>query len=385
MKFSTPIHIVSAKRTPIGRLGGALESLTAVDLAVLAGNAALGVTSPEAVDAVIFGQVLQAGVGMNLARQVALRANCKQETPGWTVNMVCGSGLQAVAMGAREISLGEAGVVLAGGSESMSQAPHYAFLRRPNKFGDATLKDAIVHDGLTDPLHDIIMGETAERIGDKYGIPRQDQDAFALESHRRAVAASEKFAREIVPVQAGKVEVSKDEAPRADSTLEKLGTLKTAFRKDGTVTPGNASGLNDGAAAVLLASESALAERGLLSRARIVGAAATGCDPLLMGLGPVAAINKLCGEIGWKAEEVDAVEINEAFAVQTLGCACELNLDLKKLNQRGGGIALGHPIGASGTRVLVTLLHLMEDEGYTRGIASLCIGGGQGIALAIER
>jgi acetyl-CoA C-acetyltransferase len=236
-------------------------------------------------------------------------------------------------------------------------------------------------DGLSDPLLKIGMGETAERIADKHGITRQQQDEFSVLSQSRVAANRDRFIREIVPV----AEVASDEHPRADTTLESLAKLKPAFRKDGTVTPGNSSGINDGAAMVLLASEAAMQKHGLQSRARIMATAAVGCDPAVMGLGPVGAIRKLCAITGWKLEEVDTIEINEAFAVQTLGCARELSLDLTKLNQRGGAIALGHPIGASGARVLVTLLHLMEDKGYKRGIASLCIGGGMGIAMALER
>jgi acetyl-CoA C-acetyltransferase len=249
------------------------------------------------------------------------------------------------------------------------------------KLGDLTMQDALFIDGLSDPLLKIGMGETAERIADKHGITRQEQDAFAALSQSRAAASHAAFDREIITV----ADVTSDEHPRADATIESLAKLKPSFRKDGTVTPGNSSGINDGAAMVLLASEEALQTHGLKSRARIIATAAVGCDPALMGLGPVGAIQKLCAITGWKLEEVEAIEINEAFAVQTLGCARELSLDPDKLNQRGGAVALGHPIGASGARVLVTLLHLMEDKGYTRGIASLCIGGGMGIAMAVER
>jgi acetyl-CoA C-acetyltransferase len=385
MKLPTPVHIVNAKRTPIGKLGGALSTLSAVGLATDVTREVLAPLDATKVKSVIFGQVLQAGVGMNLARQVALGTGCGQSTPAFTVNMVCGSGLQAVALAAREIASGERSVVLAGGAESMSNAPHYARLRGGKKFGDATLEDAILRDGLTDPLHGVLMGETAERVAEKHSISREEQDAFAIESHRRAVAARGEFVREIAPIQAGKVLVSQDESPRADTSLEKLSTLQPAFRENGTVTAGNSSGINDGAAAVLLASEEALHENELIARARIVASCVVGCEPLLMGLGPIGAIRHLCEETGWDLRDVDVFEVNEAFAAQAIAVARELGIDAEKLNQRGGAIALGHPIGCSGARVLVTLLHILEDYDLKRGIASLCIGGGMGIAMAIER
>jgi acetyl-CoA C-acetyltransferase len=386
VKLPTPVHIVNAKRTPIGKLGGALSTLSAVDLATHVAGEVLEPLAASKVKSVIFGQVLQAGVGMNLARQVALRAGCTQSTPAFTVNMVCGSGLQAVALAAREIANGERSVVLAGGAESMSNAPHYARLRNGVKFGDATLEDAILRDGLTDPLHDVLMGETAERVAEKYSISREEQDAFALESHRRAVAAQEEFAREIVPIQIIKeVLVTRDEAPRAETSLEKLSTLRPVFRESGSVTAGNSSGINDGAAAVLLASAEAVRENALASRARIIASCVIGCEPLLMGLGPIAAIHHLCEETGWGLADVDAIELNEAFAAQAIAVARELKIDGEKLNRRGGAIALGHPIGCSGARVLVTLLHILEDYNLRRGTAALCVGGGMGIAMAIER
>lgn len=385
MKFSTPIYVVAARRSPIGRLGGALSTLSAVELATQVARDTLSILPDKsAVGSVIFGHVLQAGCGMNLARQVALNCELPQSTPAFTVNMVCGSGLQAIAQGAREIALGEAEIVLAGGAESMSNAPHLLVLRNGKKFGDANLLDSILSDGLTDPIHKVAMGETAELLAAKYEISREDQDAFALQSQQRAVASAGKFEREIVAIQTAKNLVSHDEHPRADTTLEKLSALRPAFRKDGTVTAGNASGLNDGAACVLLASESAVRKYNLQPLARLVGATTVGCDPLLMGIGPVGAIRQLETEIGWGASEADAIEINEAFAAQSLACARELKIDAAKLNQRGGSIALGHPIGASGARVFVTLLHLLEDENLARGIASLCIGGGMGIAAGIE-
>ena len=335
---------------------------------------------------IILGQVLQAGSGMNVARQAGLKLGIPQTVPAFTVNMACGSSLKATALGAAAIASGESDLVLAGGVESMSRAPHYATdVRWGKKLGDAAMLDAILVDGLTDPTLKIGMGETAERIADRHGITRAEQDAFAARSQGRTSANRDAFAREIVAVTGRDGAITQDEHPRADTTIETLAKLMPAFRKDGTVTAGNASGINDGAAMVLLASDDAVRAHGFTSRARIVASIAVGCDPAVMGLGPVAAIRKLCDITGWELGDVDAIEINEAFAAQVLGCVKELGADIEKLNQRGGAIALGHPIGASGARVLVTLLHLMEDKSLRRGIASLCIGGGMGIAMALER
>ena len=382
----TPVHIIAAKRSAIGRFGGGLKSLSAADLASAVADAVVTENLRQHIGQIILGQVLQAGSGMNVARQVGLKVGLPQHVPAFTVNMACGSSLKAAALGASAIASGESDLVLAGGVECMSRAPHYATdVRWGKKLGDAALLDAILVDGLTDPSLKIGMGETAERIADKHGITRAEQDAFAARSQSRAAASREAFAREIVAVTGRDGTITTDEHPRADTTIESLAKLTPTFRTDGTVTAGNASGINDGAAMVLLASDKAVQEHKLQSRARIVASAAVGCDPAVMGLGPVGAIRKLCAITGWNLGEVDAIEINEAFAVQTLGCARELGLDMEKLNQRSGAIALGHPIGASGARVLVTLLHLMEDKNYQRGIASLCIGGGMGIAMAVER
>ena len=380
------VHIIEAKRSPIGRFGGGLKSLSAADLACAVANAVVPETLRAHIGQVILGQVLQAGSGMNVARQAGLKLGIPQHVPAFTVNMACGSSLKAVALGASAIASGENDLVLAGGVESMSRAPHYATdLRWGKKLGDAAMADAILVDGLTDPTLKIGMGETAERIADKHGITRAEQDAFALRSQSRVCANRDSFAREIIPVSGRDGIIVQDEHPRADTTAEGLAKLTPAFRMDGAVTAGNASGINDGAAMVLLASDDAVRAHGLKSRAYIVASAAVGCDPAVMGLGPVVAIRRLCEITGWNLADVDAIEINEAFAVQVLGCVKELGADMKKLNQRGGAIALGHPIGASGARVLVTLLHLMEDRGFKRGIASLCIGGGMGIAMAVER
>lgn len=386
MKYSQPIYLVDARRSPIGRFGGGLKSLTPTDLALQVAEAIVTAPLKPAVDQVILGQVLQAGSGMNVARQVGVRLGLPQATPAFTVNMACASGLKSVALAAESIAAGEASLVLAGGVESMSRAPHYAMdLRWGKKFGDGALVDAMVADGLSDPVLKLGMGETAERIADLLKISRDEQDRFALASQQRAVANRAAFQREIVPFKTRESDVTNDEHPRADTTLEKLAQLKPAFRPNGTVTPGNSSGINDGAALLLVAGEAAAKRHGLRPRARIVGATTVGCDPAMMGLGPVGAIRKLCDETGWQLDDVDAVEINEAFAAQTLGCSKELRLDLAKLNRRGGAIALGHPVGCSGARVLVTLLHILEDLKLRRGIASLCVGGGMGIAMAIER
>jgi acetyl-CoA C-acetyltransferase len=382
----TPVHLITAKRSAIGRFGGGFKSLPAADLAHAVASAVVPEDLRPHIEQVILGQVLQAGSGMNVARQTGWKLGLPETTPAYTVNMACGSSLKAVALGADAIRLGECGLVLAGGVEVMSRAPHYALDSRwGKKLGPITLQDALFLDGLTDAMLGIGMGETAERIADQLGITRAEQDAFAARSQSLAAAHRAAFAREIIPVTGPDGIISEDEHPRADTTIETLAKLKPAFRKDGSVTAGNASGINDGAACVLLASDEAVAKHQLTSRARIVASAAVGCDPALMGLGPVGAIRSVCDRAGWHLEEVDAIEINEAFAVQTLGCARLLSLDVQRLNPRGGAIALGHPIGASGARVLVSLLHHMEDHGLKRGIASLCIGGGMGIAMAIER
>ncbi|MFA6564137.1 MAG: thiolase family protein [Verrucomicrobiia bacterium] len=386
MKYTQPIYLVDARRSPIGRFGGGLKSLTPADLALHVSEAIVATPLKPAIDQVILGQVLQAGSGMNVARQVGVRLDLPHATPAFTVNMACASGLKSVALAAHSIAMGDASLVLAGGVESMSRAPHYAMdLRWGKKLGDGALVDAMFADGLSDPVLKLGMGETAERIADLLKISREEQDRFALASQQRAVANRAAFQREIVPFKTREGEVTADEHPRADTTLEKLAQLKPAFRPNGTVTPGNTSGINDGAALLLVAGEAAAKRHGLRPRARIVVATAVGCDPATMGLGPVGAIRKLCDETGWHLDAVDAVEINEAFAAQTLGCAKELRLDLAKLNRRGGAIALGHPVGCSGARVLVTLLHILEDMKLRRGIASLCVGGGMGIAIAIER
>jgi acetyl-CoA C-acetyltransferase len=381
-----PVYIIEAKRSAIGRFGGGLKSLSAAELASVVADAVIAEGLRGDIGQIILGQVIQAGSGMNVARQVGLKLGIPQHVPAFTVNMACGSSLKAVALGASAIASGESDLVLAGGVESMSRSPHYVMdVRWGKKLGDVVMHDAILVDGLSDPTLEIGMGETAERIADKHRITREEQDIFAAQSQSRAAASRGAFAREIIAVKGRDGVITNDEHPRAETTVESLAKLAPAFRKDGTVTAGNASGINDGAAMVLLASGEAAQKHSLKPRARIVASVAVGCDPALMGLGPVGAIRKLCSITGWSLTDIDAIEINEAFAVQTLGCVRELGIDIGKLNQRGGAIALGHPIGASGARVLVTLLHLMEAKDCRRGIASLCIGGGMGIAMAVER
>ena len=384
MKYKESIYLVAARRSPIGRFGGGLKALSAVDIARQVTAATLDASMIEATELVVAGHVLQAAAGMNPARQLALAAGVRREVPAFTVNIVCGSGLQAVAEIAAAIELGEISAGLAVGMESMSQAPFYSTSQRWGaKYGDTTLRDAVASDGLTDPTLQIPMGETAERIAESLGVSRADQDAYAAESHRRAAAAS--FESEIVPIKAREGLIERDEHLRPDTTAEKLAALKPAFRKDGSVTAGNSSGLNDGAAVLFLASGAAVAKHGWKTLARITGSTICGCDPALMGLGPVEAVKRLLREIGWTVAEVDTFELNEAFAAQALGCIRQLGLDPKKVNPRGGAIALGHPIGCSGARVLTSLVHDLQARNLRRGIATLCIGGGMGVALAVER
>jgi acetyl-CoA C-acetyltransferase len=386
MIFPRPIHILAAQRSPIGRFGGAFQEVSAVTLAAEVAQAVLLPCGGLVPDQVIVGQALPAGTGMNLARQLVMHLKLKPSVPGFTVSMACGSGLQSVVLAASAIGAGDAQVVLSGGAENMSRAPFLDVSSRWQKKAEpAMLTDSIQCDGLSDPYLNIGMGETAERIADRFKINRHEQDSFALFSQQRAGEASGDFKREIVAITTGQGRCERDEHPRSGITLEKLATLKPAFREKGTVTAGNSSGINDGSALVLLASAEAMKRHALSSRARVVGAQSIGCDPSMMGLGPVAAVQALCGELSWNLSEVPAVEINEAFAAQALACIRELGLRENQVNLRGGAIALGHPIGCSGARILVTLLHLLEDRGWQRGIASLCVGGGMGIALAVER
>lgn len=389
------VVIASAARTPIGSLGGSLSQISASRLGQLVISDVLrrGGVTPEQVDEVIMGQILQGGCGQNPARQAAISAGIPDHIPSYTVNKLCGSGMKSVALGALAIAAGEADIIVAGGMESMSRAPYYLDKARSGyRMGNGILEDSILKDALTDAFHGIHMGITAENIADKYRISREEADAFALQSQQKAAKAMGEglFSREIVPVPVpGKrgetVMVSEDEYPRRDTTMESLAKLRPAFRDDGVVTAGNSSGINDGAAALLLMAEEAAAQAGIRPLARILGWGAVGVDPRIMGMGPVEAIRKALAKAGLTPDDLDLVELNEAFAVQSLAVIRELRLDSRKVNVNGGAIALGHPVGCSGARVLVTLLHEMERRGLRRGLAALCIGGGQGIAMVVER
>ena len=386
------IVIVSAARTPVGSFNGALSSLPASELGKLAIQAAVsraGIT-PADVDEVILGQVLQAGAGQGPARQAAVNAGVPVESPAWSLNQLCGSGLRAVALGAQQIADGSASIVVAGGQESMSQAPHAQNLRGGQKMGDLQFVDTMIKDGLWDAFHGYHMGQTAENIASRWQITRADQDNFAVASQNKAEAAQKagKFDDEIVPVtikgRKGDTVVDKDEYIRHGATLESVSGLRPAFTKDGSVTAANASGLNDGAAALVLMSADEAAKRGLKPLARIASWANAGVDPEIMGTGPIPASKKALEKAGWSVADLDLVESNEAFAAQSLCVVRELGLDPAKVNVNGGAIAIGHPIGASGARILTTLLHEMKRSGAKKGLATLCIGGGMGVAMCVE-
>ncbi|EIW9477900.1 MULTISPECIES: acetyl-CoA C-acetyltransferase [Klebsiella] len=390
------VAIVCALRTPIGSFRGALSSLSAVELgaAVVRGLLERTQLPASAVDELIFGQVLTAGCGQNPARQTALRAGLPVETPAVTVNLVCGSGLKAVQQAVQAIRSGEAEIVIAGGQESMSNAPYLVQGARDGlRFGHASMQDSMIQDGLWDAFNDYHMGITAENLADAFDISRPQQDAFAALSQRKAAAAiaAGSFQAEIVPlsVPQGKKaprRVDADEQPRPETSEQQLAQLRPAFRtEDGSVTAGNASSLNDGAAAVLLMSVDKARQLGLPVLARIVSSAVAGVDPSVMGIGPVSACRKALQRAGWALDEVDLIEANEAFAVQALAVGKLLEWDNQKVNVNGGAIALGHPIGASGCRILVSLLHEMQRRDVGKGLATLCVGGGQGIAMTIER
>ncbi len=387
-------YIVAARRTPIGKFGKSLASVAAVDLGAAAIKAVLkdSGTNKAAVDQVLMGNVIQAGTGQNPARQAAIKAGLDYATPAITINDVCGSGLSSINLAASLIQSGQARIVIAGGMESMSRAPYILNQARGGyRFGDGQLIDALQKDALIDVENGYPMGITAENVAELDQISRQEQDEFALQSHQKAVAAQVQhdFDREIVPIEIqtrkGTTIVDTDEAPRADTSIEALQKLKPAFTDNGTVTAGNASGLNDGAAAVMLASESAVKEYGLQPLAEWKAATLVGIDPAYMGLGPAYAIEKLFENTGIKRDDVDLYEINEAFAAQSLACIQRLKLDQKHVNPRGGAIALGHPVGCSGARILVTLVHEMQDLDAKTGVASLCIGGGMGVACLVEK
>ena len=390
---ATEIVIASAARTPVGSFNGALASLPAHDLGAIAIRAALeraGV-SPNDVDEVVMGQVLQAGAGQGPARQASIKAGVPVEAPAWSLNQLCGSGLRAVALGYQQILEGSADIVVAGGQESMSQAPHAQQLRTGQKMGDLALVDTMIKDGLWDAFHGYHMGQTAENIAARWQITRGDQDAFAVASQNKAEAAqkSGRFKDEIAPVtikgRKGDTVVENDEYIRHGATLDSVSGLKPAFSKDGSVTAANASGLNDGAAALVLMSAAEARKRGVKPLARIVSWAHAGVDPEIMGTGPIPASKKALEKAGWKVSDLDLIEPNEAFAAQSLCVVKELGLDPAKVNVNGGAIAIGHPIGASGARILTTLLHEMQRSGAKKGLATLCVGGGMGVAMCVER
>lgn len=389
------VVIVGAARTPVGSFGGAFKDVSAVDLGVTAAREAIkraGI-SADIIDEVLVGNILSAGLGQNVARQVAIYSGLPEETPAMTINKLCGSGLRTVTMGAQFIAVGDADVVLAGGIESMSQAPYLLQNARWGmKMGHQEVVDSLIYDALTDKFHDIHMGVTAENIAEKWGITREEQDAFAAESQRRAVAAQQegRFNDEIVPVSIPQrkgepVVVAADEYPRPGTTAEKLAKLRPAFKKDGTVTAGNASGLNDGAAMVVLMAKEKALELGIEPLATVKSYASAALDPRIMGFGPVPATKKALEKANLTVEDLDLIEANEAFAAQSLAVMKGLGLDPSKVNVNGGAIALGHPVGASGARILVTLLYEMKKRDAKTGLATLCIGGGQGISLIVER
>jgi acetyl-CoA C-acetyltransferase len=387
------IVIVSAVRTPVGSFNGAFASLPAHDLGTIAIKAALeraGV-EPKRVSEVIMGQILTAGQGQNPARQASIKAGIPVESPAWGVNQLCGSGLRAVALGYQAILNGDSDIVVAGGQESMSMAPHVAHLRNGTKMGSLEMVDSMIKDGLWDAFNGYHMGTTAENVARQYQITRAQQDEFAVASQNKAEAAQKagKFKDEITPVtiksRKGDVVVDADEYPKHGTTLDSIGKLRPAFDKEGTVTAANASGINDGAAAVVLMKASEAQKLGKTPLARIVSWAHAGVDPAIMGTGPIPSSRAALKKAGWKIEDLDLVEANEAFAAQACAVNKDLGWDTSRVNVNGGAIALGHPIGASGARVLVTLLHEMGKRNAKRGLATLCIGGGMGIALCVER
>ena len=389
------VVIVSAVRTPVGSFCGSLGQMTAAELGAIVIKEAIkraGI-SPDQVDEVILGNVIQAGQGQNPARQASIKAGIPQEVPSWTLNKVCGSGIKSIVCAAQAIISEDADIVVAGGMESMSLAP-YALpkARTGYRMGNGALVDTMINDGLMDAFDNIHMGITAENIAEQFGISREEQDSYAVSSQNRAETAIKagKFEEEIVSVsipqrKGDPIVVSQDEFPRFGATHDSVAKLKPAFKKDGTVTAGNASGINDGAAAVVVMAKEKAEELGIIPIAKITSWASAGVDPKIMGTGPIPASRKALKKAGLTIKDIDLVEANEAFASQTLEVAKELELDMEKTNVNGGAIALGHPVGASGTRIFVTLLHEMKRRNAHRGLATLCIGGGQGIAMIVER
>jgi acetyl-CoA C-acetyltransferase len=393
--MSENVVIVAAARTPVGSFGGSLASMPATALGAAVVKALLQRTgiAPDQVDEVILGQVLTAGVGQNPARQTTLNAGLPHKVPAMTINKVCGSGLKAVHLAMQAVACGDAEIVVAGGQESMSQSAHVVPGSREGKrMGDWKMVDSMIVDGLWDAFNQCHMGVTAENIARKYDFAREVQDAFAADSQQKTEAAQKagRFADEIVPIEIPQRKgdpliFDQDEFPRAGTTAEGLAKLRPAFDKEGTVTAGNASGINDGAAAVVVMSESKAEQLGLKPLARIVAFASAGVDPAIMGTGPIPASSKCLEKAGWSVADLDLVEANEAFAAQAMSVNQEMGWDKEKVNVNGGAISIGHPIGASGARVLVTLLHEMQKRDAKKGLATLCIGGGQGVAMAVQR
>jgi acetyl-CoA C-acetyltransferase len=389
----TEIVIASAARTPVGSFSGAFSSMPAHALGQVAIQAALARAGvkPDEVDEVILGQILTAGAGQNPARQAAMGAGIPAERTAFGINQLCGSGLRAVALAAQQIATGDAAIVVAGGQESMTQSPHCANLRAGQKMGSLEFIDTMLKDGLWDAFHGYHMGNTAENVAQKFQLTREEQDRFAAESQRKAGEAMKagRFRDEIAPVtvkgRKGDVVVENDEYPKPETTFDVLQKLRPAFAKDGTVTAGNASGINDGAAAAVVMSAAEAAKRGIAPLARIVSWATAGVDPAIMGTGPIPASRKALKKAGWSLDSLDLIEANEAFAAQACAVNKDLGWDPAKVNVNGGAIALGHPIGASGARVLTTLLYEMQRRGAKRGLATLCIGGGMGVAMCVER
>jgi acetyl-CoA C-acetyltransferase len=387
------VYILSAVRTPIGKFGGALASQSAADMGVVAAKAAMqraGI-QPQQAEETIFGNARQAGGGPNPARQISIRSGVPQEVPAYTVNKACASGLKSISLAYQEVATGNLDCVLAGGAESMSRLPYYLDgARWGYRLGDQELVDGMYRDGFFCPLAKMVMGETAEVLAEQYKITRDEQDEFALTSQTRAAAAlaAERFKEEVVPVtiesKKGSQVFARDEHPFPDASLEKLAKLQPVFSKTGTITAGNSSGITDGAAAVVIASESFAKKNNLQPLARILAVTSAGVDPRIMGIGPVPALGKMEQKHGLKLSDFNLVELNEAFAAQVLACDRELHFDREKLNVNGGAIALGHPIGCTGTRITVTLLHEMRRRKAKRGVATLCVSGGMGMALAIE-
>ena len=388
------IVIASAARTAVGKFGGALKDVPASELGAIVIKEALerAKVRPELVDEVIMGNVIQAGLGQNVARQALVKAGLPHEIPGFTLNMVCGSGLRAVSLAAQMIKAGDADIIVAGGMENMSAAPYVMPAARwGQRMGDGKIVDTMVHDALTDAFEGYHMGVTAENVAEKWGLTRDLQDEFSAASQQKAETAIKagRFKEEIVPVviksRKGDVIFDTDEFPRTGTTAESLGKLKPAFKKDGTVTAGNASGINDGAAAVVVMSAKKAQELGIKPMAKIVCYGSKGLDPAIMGYGPFHATKKALEAAGLGIEDIDLIEANEAFAAQSLAVAKDLDFDMSKVNVNGGAIAIGHPVGASGARILTTLLYEMEKRDARRGLATLCIGGGMGTALIVER